>query len=67
MVVSLKRQIETTPECMRLCKRCAVAGVSTPATHTVPGAPPRHVHILACAEHAAPYKTKRRLTSAPEA
>jgi hypothetical protein len=52
------------PETWRLCKRCAVAGVCTPASHTVPSGPPRFDPQLACAEHAAPYKTKKPLTLA---
>ena len=46
---------------MNLCKRCLVAGDEVRATHLVPGAPPRYLSLFACALHAAPYKTARKL------
>lgn len=60
------QDVTGVPETWRLCKRCAVAGVSTPAAYVVPGAPPRHRDILACEDHALPYKTKRPLRPAPK-
>jgi hypothetical protein len=55
------------PEPWLLCKRCAVQGVSMPAAFTVPAGPPRFEPVLACVDHAAPYKSKKRLTPAPKA
>lgn len=43
------------------CKRCAVAGVAMPATHLCPSAPPRYDPVALCADHAAPYKSKRKI------
>lgn len=42
--------VALVPPSWRLCRRCALEGACTPATHTVPGS--KYPDELACEDHA---------------